>query len=79
MIYFKNTLYYKQDFKYGLMKKNPDNINYSFVKIEKTQKLNSRNRNNTLKKIRSLKEKQKDNWDSKTHNKILSLQKQIKI
>jgi hypothetical protein len=61
------------------MKKNPDNINYSFVKIEETQKLNFKNRNNVLKKIRSLKEKQKDNWDSKTHNKILGLQKLIKI
>jgi len=61
------------------MRKNPDNVNYSFVKIEKTQKLNSKNRNDILKKIRLLKEKQKTNWDSKTHNKILSLQKQIKI
>lgn len=61
------------------MRKNPDNVNYSFVKIEKTQKLNSKNRNDILKKIRLLKEKQKTNWGSKTHNKILSLQKQIKI
>ena len=61
------------------MKKNSDNINLNFVKIEKTQKLNSKNRNIIFKKIRSLKEKQKQNWKFDIHNEILNLQKQIKI
>ena len=61
------------------MKKNPDNINLNFVKIEKNQKLNLKNRNSVFKQIRFLKEKQKKNWNFNIHNQILKLQKQINI
>jgi len=62
-----------------MSRKNQDNINFSFVKIEKSQNKNCKIRNDILKKIRNIKQKQNKNWTFENHKLLLNLQKQINI
>jgi hypothetical protein len=54
-----------------MSKKNQDNINLNFLKIEKSQNKNSKIRNNILKNIRDIKQKQNKNWTFKKNIDLL--------